>query len=273
MLGSFSYKIMEGCDNMTIYGMDFIYSGESSQEYGVKLGFINSMDRGSNEEPVNIIFTKNLFKEEQNFHGAYPSEPLSFKITVFNEDGSMIDADKQEDIKCWLCRNEFGWLSIDQDDLMNKFFYCIINTINGEDVGMQNAGFTFQVTNISPWAYSEIKTKTYTSTTTLTDKFYNSAKFYKYILYPQLTLTANSSGNISIKNNTTNKTMIINNCLSSEKIYIDCKNDKIDSSTNRILLDDFNKTFIGFVKGSNSITLTGNFTMLMQYRIPVRIGG
>lgn len=258
---------------MTIYGLDYIYDNKSSEEFGVKLGFINSTDRGSNEEPVNIVLTKNIFKEEQNFHGAFPGEPLSFKITVFNEDGTMIDADKQEDIKCWLCKGEYAWLSIDQIDLYNKLFYCIINPVNGEDVGMQNAGFTFQVTNISPFAYTQLNTKSYNSSTTATYNFINSAKFNKYILYPQLIIKPNASGNISIKNNTTNKTMTINNCVSTETIYVDCKNEKIYSSNGRIMLDDFNKYFIGFIRGNNSMTLTGNFSMQMKYRFPVRIGG
>ena len=258
---------------MTIYSLDFIYAGHSSEEYGVKLGFIQNIDRASNEEKTEIKTSKNLFQETWNFHGTYPSEPLTFKICVFNEDGTMIDADKQEDLKNWLIRDEYAWLSIDQIDLYDKQYFCIINNPSFEDVGMQNAGFTFQCTCDSNHAWSPLQNKPYTSNTTINFDLFNYAKYNKYIILPALTISPTSNGNISIVNNTTNKTVTINNCVSTETIYLDCKTGMIKSTNGRIMLDSWNKNILELKQGKNNITLNGAFTIKFEYRIPVRIGG
>jgi len=258
----------------TINGLSFTFANQSSEEFGVKMGFIGSINRDSNDEQLNIIQTKNVMQEIFNYHGKYNSDPLQFKITVFNSDGSYIDADKQEDLKNWLIRDDYSWFSVnDQDDLYDKIFRCTAISAGLEDVGLRNAGLTVQFICDSNHAWTGLRNKTYSSTTTSTYQFLNSAKFNKYILYPQLTINPSANGNISIKNNTTNKTMTINSCLSTETIYIDCRNEIIKSTSGRNLLDSFNKYFLELAQGTNSLTLTGAFTLKMEYRLPVRIGG
>lgn len=257
----------------TINGMNFIFANQSSEEFGVKMGFIGGDSRETNDEQLNVIQTKNVMQEIYSYHGKTNSEPLKFKITVFDENGEYIDADKQEDLKNWLIRDDFSWLIVDQDDLYDKQFYATAISSGMEDVGLRNAGLSVEFTCDSNHAWGILQTKKYSSTTTYTFSFINPAKFNKYILYPQVTISPKANGNISIKNNTTNKTMTFNNCLSTETIYVDCRNKMINSTSNRNLLSDFNKTYLSFLQGMNSITLTGNFDLKMEYRLPVRIGG
>jgi hypothetical protein len=79
--------------------------------------------------------------------------------------------------------------------------------------------------------------------------------------------------NISIKNNTTNETVTINNCSLNEVVTLSCFSDKIISSTGRNLMSDWNKFTLGIAENINSFTLTGNFKVDFQYRLPIRIGG
>jgi phage-related protein len=257
----------------TINGLNCIFANQSSEEFGVKMGFIGSNNRDSNDEQWNLVQTKNVVQEIFNYHGKYSSEPLQFKLTFFNDDGSYIDADKQEDLKNWLIRDDFSWLVVDQEDLCDKEFRCTGLSVGLEDVGLRNAGLTVQMTCDCNHAWTGIRTKPYSSTTTASYQFINPAKFNKYIVYPQLTITPTSNGDITVKNNTTNRTMSILNCVTTETIYIDCRNEIIKSSNGRNLLDDFNKYFLELIQGNNSLTLTGAFTMKMEYRLPVRIGG
>ena len=256
----------------TMYTPRIIYANESAEEHGVIVAILNTQ-RDSNEEQFEIIQSTTLYKTKYTYHGKYKTSPSSFKLSFFNEDGTMIDSYKQEELKKWLIRDSFNWLSGDQDDLYDKNYRCIMYNPSYEDVGMQNAGYVFNVLLDSPYAWSNLKTKNYSSTSSLTFKFINTAMFDKYILSPQLTLTCTSNGNISIKNNTYNKIMTINNCTSGEILYFDCEEELPRSSTGRNLLSDFNKYFLELGSGENSITLTGSFNMKMQYRIPARIGG
>jgi hypothetical protein len=257
----------------TINGLDFIFANQSSQEFGVKMGFIGSNNRDTNDEQLNVIQTKNVVQEVFNYHGKYNSDPLKFKISVFDEGGNYIDADRQEDLKNWLIRDDFSWLIVDQDDLYDKQFRATAISAGLEDIGLRNAGLTVEFTCDCNHAWGVLQTKNYSSTTSSTVFFINNAKFNKYILCPQITISPNANGNISIKNNTTNKTMTFNNCLSTETIYVDCRNKMINSTSGRNLLNDFNKIFLSFLQGSNSITLTGNFNFKVEYRLPVRISG
>lgn len=257
----------------TINGLNCVFANQSSEEFSVKMGFIGGGGRDTNDEQFNVIQTKNVLQEVFNYHGKTNTEPLKFKITFFDANGEYLDADRQEDLKNWLIRDDFSWLIVDQDDLYDKQFRATAISAGMEDVGMRNAGLTIEFTCDCNHAWTGLRSKPYSSTTTSTYQFTNVAKYNNYILYPQLTITPKANGNISIKNNTTNKTMTINNCLSTETIYVDCKNGMIKSTSGRNLLNDFNKTYLSFKQGNNSITLTGNFDVKMEYRFPVRIGG
>lgn len=104
-------------------------------------------------------------------------------------------------------------------------------------------------------------------------QFTNSTDYDDYILYPSIKLTPTIDGTISIFNSTTNETVTINNCVTTETITLDGWSDIIQSSSGRVLIDSWNKKFFSLANGDNNITLTVNFTMIMEYRLPVRVGG
>lgn len=258
---------------MTIYSLNGTYNGRSNDELDVYFVLFDSNGRNSNEGKTTLIQSKTPFKESWDHHKSIPSEQLTFKIAVVNKDGSYIDANKQEVIKGWLDTGKLGWLQFNQEDLYNKYYYCIINNPEPIDVGMQNAGYGFNVTCDCNHAWSKLYTNSYSSTTSTTFSIINNVLVNEYTIEPYITVKSNNNGNISIKNNTTNVTLSINNCTSNEIINIDCKNNKQASSTGRILLDSWNKNYLKLIKGVNNVTLTGNFSMTLSYRLPVMVGG
>jgi phage-related protein len=259
---------------MTINGYRFIYAGQSSDIYGVIKCDIGSINEESNDESSEIITSTTPFRQTYSLHSVEKSEPLKFKLTICREDGEFIDADFEEDLKEWLCKEEYHWLSIDQDDMYDKMFYCAIINPQKVNVGRMSGGIQFDVICDSQYAWTNLRKKTYSTVDgTLIFNFNNTAKINKYVLSPTLTITIASDGDIRIKNNTTNQLITIDNCVVGEIITLDCENEIAESSTNRILVDDWNVEFLEIIKGNNSITITGNFTMTMEYRLPVRIGG
>lgn len=258
---------------MTINGMRFLFADQTSDEFGVILCDIGSINTDSNDEASNLITTTNPFKDSWDFHYKNKSEPLQFTITIAKTDGTYFDAFEERFIKKWLCKGKREWLQIDQNDLNNVFYYCHLINPKKVDVGRRNAGLQFSVVCDCGYAWTELNKKNYSSTTTYSFNFNGTFDFDNYVLYPTLILTSLSNGNIGIKNITTNEEIIVNNCTTSEVIYLNCKTDKIKSSNGRVLIDNWNKKTISLKEGNNQIVMSGNFTMQMQYRLPVRVGG
>lgn len=250
----------------------FILGNATSDEYGVSMAYtFGSTTRSGNVETRNIITSKNT-NGYFNLHKVDYDTPLTFDIIIYNTDGSYIDCVKERELKKWLLTNKRQWFQIDQDDQIDIAYYVIGKSANIIDVGAYSGGMlvTFECDTYHAW--TSIKEKSYTSNGNLTFSYYGDYDFDDYIVYPQLTITSLANGDISISNTTTNETISIKECKTDEVITIDCNNDKIKSSTGEIMLDRWNKRMIGLIEDVNSINLTGNFELTMQYRCPVRIG-
>lgn len=259
---------------MTINGYRFIFDGVSSDSYGVILCNIGSINTDTNDEETNIITAKTAFKDTWDLLYIEDSAPLKFPITLCRTDGQFIDADFQRELKKWLCKKQRHPFCVDQDDLADIFYNVIISNPRPSNVARMTGGLDFDVQCDSNHAWSGLKEKEYsTENGTLTFNFYNDTDFEDYELYPTLIITSLSDGDISIKNNTTNQIVNINNCINGEVITLDNFNNIQESSVDRILVEDWNVEYFYLHNGLNNITLTGNFTMKMEYRLPIRVGG
>jgi phage-related protein len=254
----------------------FIYADQNSEEYGLILCNIGSINTQSNDEESELLTSTTPYMDKWHFHGIQKSAPLQFSITVCQASGEFIDADLERQIKKWLCKRDgYHWLQFDQDDLSNIFYRCILRNPQKISVGKYSGGMSFDVICDSQNAWSKLYSKPYsTEDGTLTFKFNHVCDYDDHELCPVMTITCLSSGNISIKNNTTNQTININNCTVGEVVTLDSENNKIKSSiSNRILISDWNKKFLTIMDGVNNFNLTGNFTIKLEYRLPIRVGG
>jgi hypothetical protein len=258
---------------MTITGSNFIYAGQSSDEYGVKLCYIGSPNKDTNDEESKLVTTKNIFKETWDFHYLERTNPLQFKITVAKTSCEPFNADEQRYLKKWLCKNKFNWLSIDQDDLYDSYFYVIMTNPRPSNIEAFTYAWDIDCTCDCGHAWSGLNKKNATVNNTLNMALNFSTDFDEYIVRPFITIVPTSVGTVNITNVTTGKSMIIDNCVVGEIIKIDCLNHKQQSSSGRVILDNWNKTYVEFVENMNNLTLSGNFTVSFEYRLPVRIGG
>lgn len=255
-------------------GISFLYNGQSSEEFGISLASsFGSVSRTGNSENRNIITTKNSFTNLFNFHYIQYNEPLKFDIIIYNIDGSWIDAYKERQLKKWLLNSKPSWFQVDQDDLSDVFYWAIGTSCEIIDVGVYSGGMKVSFQTMEPWAWSGLRKKSYTTSNgTLTFNLNMDLDYDDYIVYPQIVATSLGTGNISIKNNTTNELITITGCVLNEVITIDCKNDKVKTNLNTVMLDRWNKVTLGINENINNFTLSGNFSMQLIYRLPIRIG-
>lgn len=258
---------------MTISDCRILYANQSSDEFGTFRGHIGNINTETNDEETTIIQSKNRFKDTWDFHGLEQSKPLQFKLTIIKSNGEFIDANDQRALKKWLCKDTFNWLQVEQEDISNIFYYCIITNPRPISVGAYTGGIEFTVTCNSGFAWSDLIVRNYKCNDTLTFNHNIFADYDDYIVRPVITIKPTANGNIFIKNNTTNQTVTIKDCVTTEVITIDSNKDILESSNGRALLDSWNKIFLELVSDVNNIELTGNFEITIQYRLPVRIGG
>lgn len=262
---------------MTINDSNILFDSQTSEEHGVMMVYsVGSVAKSGGDEKSNIVLTKNSFKETHDLHYISYDEPLTFSIILVKTDNSYIDSNDERRLNKWLCKPSWKWLQIDQTDLSEIYYYCIINNPEKVDISGYNGAIKYDVTCDCHHAWSRLYKKPYTTVNgTLTVNLNHSFDYDEYILHPQLIITSLSSiaQTISIKNNTTNETLSLEECVLNEQITIDCKNDKLSSSTDRVLISKWNKSGISFIDGNNQLVLTGDFKVEFQYRLPIRIGG
>ena len=256
-------------------GVDFIYGGISSNEIGVKIasGF-GSTTRSGNVETRDIITSSTPSGTVFGFHGVKYTSPNTFDLIIYNEDGSFINEYQERQYKKILMSSTFKWLSIDQDSLSGISYYCIGTKFEMLNVGTYSGGVlvSFQMDSISAW--SNQNTKIYaTSGGTLNFKMNIDTDYDDEIIKPILIITPTSNGNISIKNVTRNETIAITSCVLGEEIILDGFSGKINTTSNSLLIDRWNKRYLKLQDSSNNLVLTGNFTLEIKYRQQIRIGG
>jgi hypothetical protein len=256
-------------------GVDFIYGGMGSEQFGVKLATsFGSFGRSSNTESRDIITSNNPSLKTFGFHGVKYTSPNSFDLIIYNEDGSLIDEYQERRLKKWLMSSKMNWLQIDQNTLYNISYYCIGTKFEILNIGAFSGAILISFQCDSTGAWSKANTKTYTTSNgTLSFRMVLDTDYDDEIIRPSLNIVTNSSGNIYIKNVTRNETISINDCESGEVIILDGNSYKINTTSSTLLLDRWSKNFLKLQDGYNDILLTGDFNLNISYRQQIRIGG
>lgn len=259
---------------MTIGSGRFMYANENSDKYGIILCSIGSINTESNEEASTVITSKTSLQKKTDFHALQYDDPLRFTITIAKEDGKLMDSYDERKLKKWLCKPERHWLQVDQEDLYNVWYNCIITNPRKGNIAKKTGGITFNVECDWGGAWTSNYKKSYTTqNNTLKFSFNFSSDFDRYILAPLMKITALSDGDISIANTTSGQTFTLRNCKKNEIIIFDNDNHIFETTELRTLLGDWNKQFFELMEGNNLIELQGNFQLDMEYRLPVRVGG
>lgn len=258
-------------------GINCIFANESTEEHSVIMcsGF-GSTSRTGNNESRTLVTSKNIQGELFNFHGVKYDSPLTFDIILVNVDynynGIYIDAYKERELKKWLLKDDRYWFSVEQDDLANIEYYCTCSKCEILDCGSYSGALlcTFECDTYHAW--SNLISKTYTtSNNTYNTKLNMDIDFDKYCVYPSLQIKSLGSGDISIANSTTSEIISITGCVTNEQIVLECVNDVV-SSTSSNIIGRWNKNTISLVEGLNNLVLTGNFSLTISYRLPIRVG-
>jgi len=211
------------------------------------------------------------------FYGVYFNSRLSFPVSFFSP--TEVTAVDLSYIQRWLfARSGYKQLAIIQPDMDDVYFNCILTDPQVVRRGNLIYGVNGTVNCDSEFAWTYPKTLSYSYSSAPSGSgliFYNNSHYDGY-LYPSMTFTMKSGGgDLTITNTSDNSRQFIFTSLGSGEI-ITIDNDKkiISSSLGYRRLANFNKNFMRFVPGVNSLSITGNIgAMTITYQFARRLGG
>lgn len=202
------------------------------------------------------------------------SNPMSFPFQIINSDGSSITPEKESTLKKILCkRGVYKWFQLADDRYANVRYKVNISNPKLIDIG-DVKGMEFTLTTDSPFGYSPILTKKHNVTDiNKTIGFYVNTDEDDYI-YPTVTITMTQAGNLEIVNDTEvpNRKFVLNNVVVGEVITINNELPDISSSISHDVYQDFNKHWLRFKDGKNTLTFNLNCTVTIQYREARKVG-
>ena len=148
-----------------VFGSHFIFDGVDSRDYDLLLcSFDGAQDEelsmGLGIEPIQIELRDRIID-----YGGKWDEVITFEFAVAHgcsRIGEPFSRKEIREIASWLTSSkDLKWLSIYDEDDTEYFYYCRFTNIQQKKIGGQTLGLIFEVTCDSPFAYSDIKTKTF----------------------------------------------------------------------------------------------------------------
>lgn len=266
---------------MAFFGSYFIYDGIPSETYGLKIMDIDSQEvsKTMGSSSMEILEQKIFRRAQPYFYGATPAPKLEFDFSAYSEDE--MDAGMFELVQKWLFSSRtYKRLQIDQADIRDIYFDCILTDPSINRVGNLIQGFSCKVQCNSPFAWMFPSTTNYTYTSSIVDSsvvYYNGSDDTGGYLYPTLVITMNNvGGDISITNSSdASRVFSFTGLSGNEIITINCSNQTISSSLGLKRLSNFNKHFLRLLPAVNNLRIQGNvanIAMTTQY-VAKKLGG
>lgn len=257
---------------------EFTFAGESSAMYGLMVYDIGG--RGQGEvgfgNVASIVETRTNNRVQPIHFGVnYHSTPLQFTL-VFGTDRAM-DRYEMEDISLWLTGyQDYQWLTIDQPDLENVQFRCLITKLTPITHGWLPVAFEATVVCDCPYAYGYPFEKTFQISGSTNVLFRNESTVREYIK-PILTFEPLSGAkSLRIVNHDDNdRVFLLDGIPSSNVVAVIDNNSGIiqDIKTGYNLYDGFNLNFFRLVHGDNNLTITGNGALTISGRFYHNVAG
>lgn len=224
---------------------------------------------------ASIIETRTMNRIQPLHYGVnYHEEPLEFTL-IFGTD-HQLDRYELEDISLWLTgHQQYQWLSIDQDDLHDVEFRCLVTELKPVHFGWIPVAFEVTFICDCPYAYSTPFEKTYSvSSSSPTILFRNESSVREYFKPTLMIEPAYGLKNLSITNKDDNdRVMSFEGMPVCTSITIDNTNGIItESPHNYNMYPYFNMNFLRMVQGDNHLTVDGQCNLTFSGRFLRNVG-
>lgn len=262
-----------------MYALDFEYDGQCLSDYGfVICNFGDQSDMDIVSSGSTIVFNKvpkRHGKKHSRTHTYYDECIQSTFQICKNPDthnNLIITNDEYRDLVRWLNRHEFLPMQFLDEDILEDETCIYKASFNIEKININKNLYGLELTMETDAPFGYALDKKITLNITDTSKKYSVIDMSDEIgfVYPSLTITCNSSGNLSIKNITEGCEMRIDGCSKGEVITVDGESLIISTTLNsHKIYNDFYFEFLRigntFDNRLNQITASLPCTLEIKY--------
>lgn len=258
---------------MTFYATKFIYDGVPSDEYGLIISSSGGGESSSSGSNGVEIVTQEIFRRHTPyFYGVSPRPVMEFEVEISTTENE-ITAEEASQIQSWLFGStNYKKLRIQQPDMEDYYYNCILNNPKVIKVGNIIRGFTCDVICDSPFAWGQEEIITISQSNRHHD-IYNKSEYNDYT-YPKLIINMNgSNGNFLLRNVTdNNREFSMTNLLAGETVTIDGDRQIVTATGSPNILDKINSpiNFFRLLKGYNKVFVEGNFVDFDITYVPIK---
>ena len=267
---------------MNLFGEDMIIGNFKLSDYGLVLASFEDSsntedDLGMNHDTIEEYIGENPVPV---YIGAKYSEKLRPTATIIKNPCIMQDLYFTEHECRTILRELTGFYGYKKMQIysneMNEMLYfnVRINSVQYKKVAGKITGIIFEMECDSQFAWSKEFNYTYKVSVGTILSFYNISDDLNNYLKPTVKITAFSNiEQLEIVNLTDNNwTTVLKNISANEVIIMDSKNEILESSLDRLVLNDFNMHFIRFVSGINKIQVNSDVMLNISFVYPRKVG-
>lgn len=266
---------------MAFWGCSFVFDDVPCEEFDLMMYDIGgtTSSSGSFASGVSIIEDKTAYRYRPFFYGTKIEDKLKFQLVFgVNEDrldkGQYFSRDELDTIATWLTgHDKYMWLHINQDDLTQIQYKCIITKLEMIEYGNVPYALRASVECDSPYAYLPLQIFEYKIDGSKRIRFFNDSShngFYKPRIEIELT-----TNHFSITNRTDGNRKLSFTGLPTSVNRIEVDNDIETVSFSNESINPyqyFNYKYLRLIRGANDLYVegTGNLKILCEF--PVNVG-
>ena len=267
---------------MNLFGEDMIIGNFKLSDYGLVLASFEDSsntedDLGMNHDTIEEYIGDNPVPI---YIGARYSEKLRPTATIIKNPCILQDLYFTEHECRTILRELTGFYGYKKMQIysneMNEMLYfnVRINNVQYKKVAGKITGLIFEMECDSQFAWSKEFNYTYKVSAGTILSFYNISDDLNNYLKPTVKISSSSDiKQLEIVNLTDNNwTTVLKNISANEVITMDSKNEILESSLDRLILNDFNMHFIRFVSGINKIQVNNDVTLNISFVYPRKVG-
>lgn len=263
---------------MSSYHSSFGYLGKRSDNK--EFGWIISHFDGDSGESDTFLSTDSVFSDSydgtrRTIYGTKYNSVATPQITVIKQDGSNFTVEEIRNALKWLTgTKQSSWMDfyIGNEDEPKYRMLGHIQDVKQYKQDARTIGLIIYFESVSPWAYSSLQTELRALPTSDTIDIENkSDDLYSYTNV-RIEYHNTSGDSLTITNEQTGKTTIVNNLVENEKITITDNMMILSDSPEQTFSNRFNFVFPQLVAGINKLKVTGTGNITFEYTYPIKIG-
>ena len=267
---------------MNLFGDDMVIGDFRLSEYGLILASFEDAseveeDLGMNYETIEEYISNNPVPV---YIGSKYSEKLRPIATIVKnpcllQDRFFTDHDCRSILRELTGFYGYKTMQIYSKEISEVLYFNVrINNVKYKKISGKIVGIILEMECDSQFAWSKEFNYTFDVSAGNILSFYNISDDLNNYLKPTIKITASSDiAELEIINlNDNNWTTVLKNISENEIITMDCKNEILESSKDRNILNDFNLHFIRFVSGINKLQVNSDITVDISFKYPRKVG-